>query len=162
MTAELKTKVFEHRSIIPTTMARMIAFHSDPRTLLILTPPPIGVQIIRDDKTSLINGEVEFRLWFGPFPIHWIARHEPGPTSTSFIDRMIQGPVEWWEHQHILRPTEGGVELIDHITFAHKPLSPMGLFTRLFFDGLPLRFLFIYRHLRTRLAVTRRVPESAA
>jgi hypothetical protein len=29
----------------------------------------------------------------------------------------------------------------------------IGLFTRLFFDGLPLRFLFFYRHLRTRMVI---------
>jgi ligand-binding SRPBCC domain-containing protein len=144
------TKVYEKRSVFPTTMERMMAFHQHPRALQRLTPPPIFVQLLRDDRTSFTTGELEFRLWFGPIPIRWLARHEPGPTPTSFIDRMIDGPMAVWEHQHIFRDVPGGVELTDHVTFAHKPGLP-GLFTRLMFDGPPLSFLFFYRHLRTRL-----------
>ena len=144
--------VFEQRSVIPTTLEKMIAFHEDPRALSILTPPPIFMQKVRDDRTSLTAGDLEFRLWFGPLPVRWWARHEPGPTETSFTDRQIEGPMAHWEHQHVFTPVAGGVELLDHITLAHKPGLP-GLLTRLIFDGLPLRLLFFYRHLRTRLAL---------
>ncbi len=149
-----RTKVFEHRSVIATTMEQMIAFHNDPKALSRLTPPPplMFMQVLRDERTSLTAGELEFRLWFGPFPVRWLARHEPGPTSTSFIDRMIQGPMAYWEHQHIFENVGGGVQLVDHVTLAHKP-GLAGLVTRLIFDGLPLKMLFVYRHLRTRLAL---------
>jgi ligand-binding SRPBCC domain-containing protein len=150
----LKTKVFEHRSVIATTLARMIAFHEDPQALSRLTPPPplMFLQVLRDDRTSLTAGELEFRLWFGPFPVRWLARHEPGPTPASFIDRLIEGPMAYWEHQHRFREVPGGVELTDHISLAHKP-GVAGLLTRLFFDGLPLRLLFVYRHFRTRVVL---------
>lgn len=147
-------KVFEHRSIIATTMAAMLAFHEDPKALARLTPPPplMFMQVLRDDRTSLTAGELEFRLWFGPLPVRWLARHEPGPTDTSFADRMLVGPMAYWEHQHIFREVEGGIELTDRITLAHKT-GAAGLLSRLIFDGLPLRLLFVYRHLRTRLAL---------
>jgi ligand-binding SRPBCC domain-containing protein len=148
------TKVFQHQSILPTTIERMIAFHNDPRAINRLTPPPMFVQCLRDDRTSLTDGELLFWLWFGPIPIHWLARHEPGPTEYSFQDRMIEGPLDSWLHQHIFKEVPGGIQLTDRVTFAHKPGLP-GLLTRLVFDGLPLRFLFIYRHLRTRLGVNR-------
>lgn len=149
---DTNTHVYERRSIIPTTLDKMIAFHNDPRAISRLTPPPIFMQVLRDDRTSLTDGEIEFRLWFGPLPVRWLARHQAGPIETSFTDRMITGPLAFWEHQHIFRPVQGGVELIDHITLAHKP-GFRGLLTRLVFDGLPLRLLFFYRHLRTRLAL---------
>jgi ligand-binding SRPBCC domain-containing protein len=110
------------------------------------------IQVLRDDRTSLTDGEFLFRLWFGPIPVRWLARHEPGPTPTSFMDRMIEGPMAQWEHRHIFRAVESGIELIDHITLAHKP-GWRGLLTRLVFDGLPLRLLFTYRHLRTRMSL---------
>jgi ligand-binding SRPBCC domain-containing protein len=131
-------------------METMIAFHDHPRAINRLTPPPIFVQCLRDDRTSLTDGELDFRLWLGLIPVRWLARHEPGPTPTSFIDRMLSGPLASWQHEHLFREVPGGIELTDRITFAHKPGLP-GLLTRLLFDGLPLRFLFIYRHLRTRL-----------
>ena len=148
-------KTFEHRSMIQTTMEAMHDFHHDPKALPQLTPPPIFVQILRDERVSLTEGEVEFNLWFGPVPIRWLARHEPGPDDSSFLDRMLKGPMAVWEHQHSFRPVEGGVELTDRITLAHPP-GWKGLLTRLLFDGFPLRFLFIYRHWRTRQALSGR------
>ena len=146
-------KVYEKRSIISGNVEEMMAFHAAPNAFQILTPPPIFIQILRNDLASITNGEVEFRLWAGPIPLHWLARHEPGPIPTSFIDRMLTGPMAYWEHQHIFRAVPGGVELTDHITLEHKS-GVMGLFTRLFFDGLPLRFLFLYRHWVTKRKIT--------
>ena len=147
-------KGFEHHSVIATTLEAMIAFHEDPQALARLTPPPplMVMQVLRDDRTSLTDGEVEFRLWFGPLPVYWLARHQRGPVETSFADVMIEGPMALWEHQHIFREVEGGVELTDRVTLAHKP-GWRGLLTRVIFDGLPLRLLFVYRHLRTRFAL---------
>ncbi|MBI5668215.1 MAG: hypothetical protein HZC41_09430 [Chloroflexi bacterium] len=146
------TKVFEQRSVIPTSMSRMIAFHEDAQALYRLTPPPIFLRPLRDDMRSLTSGEREFMLWFGPVGVRWVARHEPGPSDTSFADKMLAGPLAYWRHEHIFREVPGGVELTDRVTYAHRPGLP-GLLTRLVFDGLPLRILFFYRHLRTRLAL---------
>ena len=148
-------KTFEYRSVIPTTMDAIQQFHEDARALTLLTPPPLIVQIVRDDRVSLTEGEIEFKLWFGPVPVRWLARHEPGSTATSFVDRMITGPMALWVHEHSFRPTVDGIELADHVTLAH-PSGWRGVLTRFVFDGLPLRLLFAYRHWRTKRAVTGR------
>lgn len=141
--------IFEKRSIIPTTMAQMLAFHNDPRALRWLTPPPIIMQRRFDARKSLTEGELEFTLWFGPLPVRWLARHEPGPTEHSFQDRMMRGPMQFWLHQHIFREVPGGVELTDHLEYQHQA-GLQGILTRLLFGGLPLQLLFFYRHLQTR------------
>ena len=141
-------KTLEHRSIIPTTMAQMVAFHNDPRALRWLTLTLVTIQ--RDARTSLTSGELDFTLWFGPIPVRWTARHEPGPTATSFRDVMVRGPMASWEHQHEFRQVRNGVELVDHLTYEHRPGGVWSLFTHIFLSGLALRFLFFYRHLRTR------------
>jgi ligand-binding SRPBCC domain-containing protein len=110
------------------------------------------MQLHRDERRSLTEGDIEFSLWFGPIPIRWIARHEPGPTPHSFADSQIKGPLAYWRHEHIFNEVEGGVELTDRVTLAHKSGWP-GLVTRLAFDGPPLRILFAYRHWRTRRAL---------
>jgi len=114
--------------------------------------PPTFIQILRDHRTSLTDGEIEFNLWIGPLPVRWLACHEPGPIDTSFADRMIRGPMAAWYHEHIFEPAPRGTLLIDQITFEHPP-GLKGIFTRLMFDGLPLRVLFMYRHWRTRRAL---------
>ncbi|PJF39748.1 MAG: hypothetical protein CUN55_13660 [Phototrophicales bacterium] len=148
-------QVFEHRSIIRTTPEQMMAFHEHPKAFQRLTPPPVFIQIHHKNMPSLKDGEVEFTMWMGPVPVRWMARHEPGPIETSFIDRQIKGPLKSWEHQHIFRPTEEGVELIDRITLEH-PSGWRGILTRLVFGKIPLRFLFFYRHWRTRLGTQRK------
>jgi ligand-binding SRPBCC domain-containing protein len=147
-------KTFRHRSIFRTTIAEMTRFHSAPDALRVLMPPPVIVQMVRDERTSLTQGEVTFRMWLGPLPVRWIARHEPGSIPTAFVDQMVVGPLASWQHEHRFRTVSQGVELTDEITYAHKP-GWRGVLTRLAFDGLPLRMVFRYRHWRTRRAVER-------
>ncbi len=150
-----RARQFEHRSVIPASLEAVMDFHEQPEALAKLTPFPIFIQVIHDDRVSVTSGELEFQLWFGPFPVRWLVRHEPGPVeNASFADRMIEGPLASWEHCHIFQPIEGSVELIDRITLAHKK-GWRGWLTRLFFDGLPLRFLFVYRHWRTKREVAK-------
>lgn len=144
--------VFQKRTVMKTTVEKMTAFHQDPKALARLSPPPIFMQLHRDERTSLTTGEIEFTLWFAVIPIRWLARHESGPTPNSFADLMVRGPLAYWRHEHIFEPVAEGVALIDRVTLAHRPGLP-GLLTRLMFDGLPLQFLFFYRHLRTKQAV---------
>jgi len=135
-----------------TTPSALLAFHEQPKAFNKLTPPPIFVQLHRDARPSITDGEVEFTLWFGPIPVRWVARHEPGPSTTSFADRQIKGPMAYWRHEHIFEATECGSVLTDRIMLAHRS-GWRGWLTRLAFDGLPLRILFIYRHWRTRRVV---------
>jgi ligand-binding SRPBCC domain-containing protein len=142
-------KVFEKQSIIPGSPEQMMIFHSAPRAFQMLTPPPVFIQVIRDDRKSITYGEIEFRVWVGFLPVRWLANHEAGPIPTAFVDRMVDGPMAYWEHQHIFENVSGSVRLTDHVTFEHKT-GIMGLLTRLFFDGVPLQILFAYRHWITK------------
>lgn len=150
--APANAHVFEHVSILPGTAEQCFAFHAAPGAFGRLTPPPIFVQVHRDEIRGLVAGDVEFTLWFLFIPVRWHARHAPSINATSFVDYQVSGPMAYWYHEHLITPVQGGVELRDRLSIAHKP-GITGLLTRLAFDGLPLRFLFIYRHLRTRMGM---------
>lgn len=142
-------KIFEHVSVFKgATAAQCRAFHAAPGAFARLTPPPIFMQVHRNDIRDLVDGDVEFTLWFGPIPVRWHARHAPGVNADSFVDYQVRGPMAYWYHEHTMTDVAGGVELRDRLTIAHKP-GLAGVLTRLAFDGLPLRFLFVYRHWRT-------------
>lgn len=145
-------KVYAKTSRYAASLDELRRFHEDPQALAMLTPPPIFAQLRRDERRSISEGEVEFTLWFGPLPLRWLARHEPGPSPDSFADVQLRGPMAYWRHEHIFRELPEGVELTDRITLAHQP-GLWGLFTRLAFDGLPLRILFAFRHWRTGRAL---------
>lgn len=160
-TPALADCTYQFRSIIPGTARAAMEFHNEPTAFKQLTPFPIFVQVHRDDRTSLTDGDVEFTLWFAFIPLRWKARHEPGPSEFSFADRMITGPMKVWRHQHVFRDVPGGVELTDCLTLEYPNSGVMALFTRLFFSGLPLRFLFFYRHLRTRFGMKKYLKTGA-
>ncbi len=61
--APANAHVYEKRSVFKTTADKMMAFHQDPSALGKLTPPPMFMQLIRDDRTSITEGEIEFTLW---------------------------------------------------------------------------------------------------
>lgn len=147
------THIFTKKSVMKTTLDKMMQFHQHPKAFSKLTPPPIFVQLHRDDRLSITEGEIEFTLWVGLIPLRWIVYHEEGPIASSFVDRMVKGPMAYWRHEHIFTEVDDGIELTDRITLAHQS-GLQGIFTRLMFDGFPLRFLFFYRHLRTRLTIT--------
>ncbi len=153
--APIGATIYEKRTVMDGTVEELRAFHEHPKAFHKLAMPPIIVQLHRDERTSLTEGEVEFTLWFGPIPVRFLARHEPGPTPDSFADRLLKGPVAYWRHEHIFEEADSGVALIDRLTIGHKPGLP-GLLTRLMFDGINLRILFFYRHLRTRMEVERK------
>lgn len=148
------THIFEKSSVMKTTMDKMIAFHAAPDAFGKLAPPPIFMQIHEDNRTSNTEGDLKFTLWFGFIPIKWHAQHQAGPTETSFADLQLSGPMAYWRHEHIFEEVDGGIRLTDRITLAHQT-GIKGLLTHLMFDGLPLQFLFFYRHLRTKWAVER-------
>ncbi len=143
---------FIRRSEMRGDLQSLQAFHEDPRALQRLTPPFLQMRLESDERTSLTAGDVVFRMGPGPFSLRWRARHEPGPTACSFTDRLVDGPLAHWEHQHIFEPLEEGVALIDRISLQHRP-GWRGLLTRLLFDGPALSLLFRYRHWRTRVAL---------
>ena len=145
---------FSHETLIPASAERVTEIHDRPETFKMLAMPPLVIQVLRDDRRSLFEGEVEFNLWFGPLPIRWVARHEPGPIPTSFRDVQLSGPHKTWVHDHVFVPVAGGTRLVDRISIEHAP-GLKGVLSRLFFDGPLLKLLFIYRHWQTRRLLAR-------
>lgn len=144
--------VFEHRSVIAAPLERVWSFHQSADALHRLTMPPMRIQIVRDDRRSLTEGELEFLLRLGPLSVRWVAAHAPGPEPMSFMDRQVVGPLAFWEHEHIMRPHEDGTELLDRVSLVYHP-GPRYFWTRLVFSRPALHTLFAYRHWRTRRAV---------
>jgi ligand-binding SRPBCC domain-containing protein len=152
VTAPDNANVYEKSTVMNTTLDKMVAFHEDPKALSVLTPPPIFMRVKEDNRTSMTAGDLKFTLWFAVVPLQWHVEHQAGPTEHSFADMMLSGPMAYWRHEHIFEPVEDRVKLTDRVTIAHKD-GIAGLLTRLMFDGIPLRILFFYRHLRTKWAV---------
>jgi len=144
---------FAHRFEVDAPLERVRAFHASPEALRVLTPP--GTFIRLDRFGPLEEGMVaSFRLWLGPVPVDWVARHED-VSEAGFTDVQVEGPLARWRHHHAfeaLGPSRTAV--LDTIDYAHPP-GPAGVWTRVAFGRAALSILFAHRARATRRAVDR-------
>ena len=124
-------------------------FHSDPRALKDLTPPPIFLSIHQIEPLAE-GSNSKFTLWFGPLPIRWHAQHK-NVNDSGFTDVQISGPMRTWEHSHRFESVSANETVIhEHIEYQHF-YGLRGLFTRLLFCKPGLYLLFTARKFLTRM-----------
>ncbi|MBW4495454.1 MAG: SRPBCC family protein [Oscillatoria princeps RMCB-10] len=120
-------------------------FHERPDILKILTPPWQPVQIVRREGGLEVGAISEFRLWLGPFPVRWVARHTACEKNRLFADEQVEGPMVSWTHRHLFAEENGQTKLTDAIDFG----LPGGWLAELFLSMWVLSRLeemFRYRH----------------
>ena len=133
---------YRHQFRVPASIERVAEFHAGSASMAAITPPPIMIKVHRAPPELTDGDEMDFTMWLGPLPIHWLARIE-AVSAAGFTDRQLRGPFAEWVHQHIFRAVdENTTDVMDEITFRlrHHPLwLPVGLGMRL---GLPVLFDF--------------------
>lgn len=147
---------FDFRFKVKASLQAVADFHRDTRALSRLTPPPIIVRFHRVDPLAE-GARADMTMWFGPIPVAWSAVHDQVDPLRGFRDTAVRSPLERWQHRHTFTAIAPHLtEVHEHLEYAHRS-GLAGLFSRLLFNPLGLRFLFAYRRW-----VTRRALESAA
>ncbi|MEH2055726.1 MAG: SRPBCC family protein [Nostoc sp.] len=140
---------FKHSSIINTSPEVVWKFHERPDILQLLNPPWQPVQVVRREGGLNVGAITEFRLFLGPLPLTWLARHTECEKYRLFTDEQISGPFEYWVHRHEFEPEDGKTRLTDAISF-----SMPGGGTVEFISGwlvqAQLEAMFRYRHYVTK------------
>jgi ligand-binding SRPBCC domain-containing protein len=146
---------YQHRFQVRAPMAVVADFHAQSASMGAITPPPIVVTVHRAPVRLADGDEMDFTLWLGPLPVHWIAQIEDaGPVG--FTDRQVCGPFAKWIHCHrFVVVDESVTEVLDEIELNLRPHWVWGLVGLGMWLSLPL--LFAYRGWKTRrLLETRR------
>jgi ligand-binding SRPBCC domain-containing protein len=113
-----------------------------------ITPPPMIVRVHRAPERLGSGDEMEFTLWAGPVPLHWVARIEDASPS-GFTDRQVRGPFASWQHRHsFVRVSEAETDVVDEVQAQLKRHPFWRLAGALMWVGMPA--LFAYRGWRTR------------
>jgi ligand-binding SRPBCC domain-containing protein len=139
---------YVHRFRVSSPLEAVVQFHRQSASMGAITPPPIVVTVHRAPPLLAEGDEMDFTLWLGPFPIHWLARIEQ-VSPTSFVDRQLRGPFTRWVHRHTFVPlADGATEVLDEV---EADLSPQW-FWRLLGLGmwLNLPVLFTFRAWKTQ------------
>ncbi|AKG21075.1 SRPBCC family protein [Calothrix sp. 336/3] len=136
---------FKYSSVINAPVEVVWKFHERMDVLQLLTPPWQPVQVLRREGGLHIGAITEFRLFLGPLPLRWLARHTEYEEYKLFTDEQISGPFDSWVHHHIFTPENGKTRLTDDIS-----LGIPGGETSEFIGGwlvqLQLEAMFRYRH----------------
>jgi len=140
--------IYCHRFQVRSPLARVAEFHSRADSMAVITPPPIIIQMKRTPAFLTERDVMDFIMWLGPFPLHWLARIE-AVSSTGFTDRQLSGPFADWVHRHtFVAVDDQTTDVVDEITLrlrSHPVWWLVGMGMQL---GLPI--LFAFRAWKTR------------
>lgn len=151
------TRTFSHRAFFRCTARELYDWHSREGALERLIPPWHKCTVLARTGTITPGSLVDLRLYGGPFPFRWQARHVAETPGEMFRDIQQKGPFAQFSHSHYFSDTEQGALLEEQIEYAlpcHRWV-PTALLRRI--DN-ELRRVFHYREnvLRDDLALHRR------
>ncbi|MHC5612928.1 MAG: SRPBCC family protein [Nostoc sp.] len=140
---------FKHSSIINAPPEVVWKFHERPDILQVLNPPWQPIQVVRREGVLNVGAITEFRLFLGPLPLTWLARHTECEKNRLFTDEQISGPFEFWVHRHEFEPEDGKTRLTDVISFS-MPGGGTVEFVSGWLVQVQLEAMFRYRHYVTK------------
>ncbi len=99
--------------------ARIWEFFATPRNLDTLTSPHLRFRMIGDMATRMYAGQViEYRVGIVPgLWSRWLTEITHVRAGEYFVDEQRLGPYRLWHHEHRFTPAQGGLHMIDHVTF---------------------------------------------
>jgi ligand-binding SRPBCC domain-containing protein len=140
--------IYSHRFLVRASLARVTEFHSRAASMAAITPPPIIIRVKQAPEILTEGDEMDFTMWLGPLPLHWLARFE-AVTPSGFSDRQLQGPFAEWVHRHTFSAVDQQTTaVVDEISLRQRSQPLWWLFGMGMRLGLPI--LFAYRQWKTR------------
>lgn len=152
---------FERSVHIDAPLSEVWAFHSTVDGLVALTPDWLHLRVDsvvgpdgEHDPAELLTG-TRLHLSVRPFGVgprqsvtsEIVERHR-GDGEARFVDEMVEGPFDHWEHTHLFRRDDAGTLLTDRVKY-RLPMGELGnglgAFATVGFDPM-----FRYRHRETR------------
>eukprot|EP00927_Polykrikos_kofoidii_P063014 TRINITY_DN5781_c0_g1_i1.p1 TRINITY_DN5781_c0_g1~~TRINITY_DN5781_c0_g1_i1.p1 ORF type:complete len:194 (-),score=21.24 TRINITY_DN5781_c0_g1_i1:231-725(-) len=147
---------FRNRFTVRASCEEVRAFHQNDATKIFgaLAPPgtPVTFQVPMRKMTE--GAILQFTMWLGfCFPVRWTAVHSDVNPS-GFVDTMSEGPVESWVHTHRFIAGTGDTgtttTIVEDVIEYEYGRGVKGLMSRLMFNTLSLRVLFLWRSHATR------------
>lgn len=94
-------------------------FFSNPGNLSLITPPEMNFVILTELPKEIYPGLI-IQYKVSPLlsvPMNWVTEITQVIKPILFIDEQRFGPYKFWHHQHILKETDGGIEMTDIVHY---------------------------------------------
>ncbi len=131
-------------------------WHFRPGAFERLVPPWERATVVEPLEAITDGAKAVIEVRIGPLRRLWVAEHDLTPAG--FVDRQIEGPFAFWEHDHRFEPLgESASRLTDTIRY-RLPLGWIGRAIGAPLVARRLDRLFRYRHAATLAALERESP----
>ncbi len=136
----------EAETILPITLDRAWEYFSSPSNLAEITPPHMGFRITTKPAKKAFSGQIiSYSVAVLPgIRTNWVTEITHVEEGRYFVDEQRFGPYNMWHHEHHFQETEGGVQMIDRVSFK-IPFGPLGHIAYRLFVKKQLEQIFNYR-----------------
>ena len=147
--------VYTKKSVMPVIQKKLFAWHENPCALERLTPPWNKIKVVHKDEGLQPGSKTQIKLYFGPIPFSWIARHTKYVEGEVFCDTQIKGPFSKWTHEHkMIQKSETDSFLEDRIHY--KTFG--NIYPRFVHNSIERLFTYRHRTLHHDLQVYHQFP----
>lgn len=131
---------------VKTDLATCWDFFSSPNNLQVITPDYMGFKVLTTVPEKMYEGlMIAYKV--SPvmkIPLNWVTEIKYVHDAQFFVDEQRTGPYKMWHHEHHFKAVEGGVEMIDIVSY-ELPLGFLGRFAHWLFVRKQLEGIFDYR-----------------
>jgi len=97
----------------------LFAFFADPRSLELLSPPSLRLEVLPPVAATLRAGAiVDYRIRIYGVAVTGSTRIEEWAPPTRFVDvQQLRGPYLAWRHEHRFEPDGDGTRVVEHVEY---------------------------------------------
>jgi|TARA_B110000914_G_C15255716_1_gene350637 ligand-binding SRPBCC domain-containing protein len=140
-----KVYTFKKEQFVSSDMDTVFDFFSRPENLEKITPPAMGFHIMTPKPIEMREGAIiDYTVNIMGIPARWRTMITGYKKNQFFIDEQLKGPYSYWHHKHSFKTVEGGVNIVDEITYA-LPLEAFRTIVHPLFIKPQLRKIFSFR-----------------
>lgn len=117
----MKIYQIKQTQFIPADMTTVWNFFSTPSNLNKITPSNMSFVTIHITGSEKMYASQLISYKVSPFPflrLSWTTEIKHVHERKYFVDEQKFGPFKLWHHQHFFHEKEGGVEMIDEVSYA--------------------------------------------
>jgi uncharacterized protein (TIGR01777 family) len=148
MQKHTSTTLFEHQSEYPCSAEELYSWHARKGALERLLPPWQNISVLARHGGIEPGGMVELKMYAGPFPYRFRARHIENIPGRMFRDIQEKGPFASWSHAHYFEDSSKGALLKDQVEYS---LPGHRFLPRFIKDHVRTSLEKLFRHRQTLL-----------
>jgi len=118
--------VFEHEHVLPCRVEAAFDFLARPANIVRLTEPEAQLSFVDEPEVISAGIELEFEIRAFGMPTSLVHAIIDVDRPRRIYERMIHGPLNDFEHEHLFEEHDGGTRLVDRICF-EPPGGMIGL-----------------------------------